>query len=108
MFTAALCWAGGFFISAIGAYIHNLWVIYIGYLPATYWVDTGDAIGCFQALERMADRAKQPQTDQVVDLKRSDSEGPENEESDRMRSWRIHRKSSGQKVEAGGILGARG
>src|SRR5208282_3693224 len=31
MFTAALCWAGGFFISAIGAYIHNLWVIYLGY-----------------------------------------------------------------------------
>jgi MFS family permease len=31
MFTAALCWAGGFFISAIGVYIHNLWVIYIGY-----------------------------------------------------------------------------
>ena len=31
MFTAALCWAAGFFISAIGVYIHNLWVIYIGY-----------------------------------------------------------------------------
>jgi MFS family permease len=31
MFTAALCWAGGFFISALGVYIHNLWVIYIGY-----------------------------------------------------------------------------
>ena len=31
MFTAALCWAGGFFVSAIGAYIHNLWVIYLGY-----------------------------------------------------------------------------
>jgi MFS family permease len=31
MFTAALCWAGGFFISAFGVYIHNLWVIYIGY-----------------------------------------------------------------------------
>jgi MFS family permease len=31
MFTAALCWAGGFFISAIGVYIHNLWVVYIGY-----------------------------------------------------------------------------
>ena len=31
MFTAALCWAGGFFTSAVGAYIHNLWVIYIGY-----------------------------------------------------------------------------
>jgi MFS family permease len=31
MFTAALCWAGGFFISAIGVYIHNLWLIYLGY-----------------------------------------------------------------------------
>ena len=31
MFTAALCWAGGFFVSAFGAYIHNLWVIYLGY-----------------------------------------------------------------------------
>jgi MFS family permease len=31
MFTAALCWAGGFFISAVGVYIHALWVIYLGY-----------------------------------------------------------------------------
>ncbi len=31
MFTAALCWAIGFFISAFGVYIHNLWVIYFGY-----------------------------------------------------------------------------
>jgi MFS family permease len=31
MFTAALCWAGGFFIAAIGVFIHKLWVIYIGY-----------------------------------------------------------------------------
>jgi MFS family permease len=31
MFTAALCWAGGFFISAIGVYAHNLWLIYLGY-----------------------------------------------------------------------------
>ena len=31
MFTAALCWAGGFFISAIGVYIHNIWVVYFGY-----------------------------------------------------------------------------
>src|SRR6476660_2670872 len=31
MFTAALCWAGGFFVSAIGVYLHNLWVIYLGY-----------------------------------------------------------------------------
>jgi MFS family permease len=31
MFTAALCWAGGFLISAIGVYAHTLWLIYIGY-----------------------------------------------------------------------------
>jgi len=31
MFTAALCWAGGFFISAIGVYAHALWLIYLGY-----------------------------------------------------------------------------
>jgi len=31
MFTAALCWAGGFFISAIGVYVHQLWLIYLGY-----------------------------------------------------------------------------
>jgi MFS family permease len=31
MFTAALCWAGGFFISAIGVYVHALWLIYLGY-----------------------------------------------------------------------------
>jgi len=31
MFTAALCWGGGFVISALGVYIHNLWVIYFGY-----------------------------------------------------------------------------
>ncbi|HXQ53028.1 MAG TPA: OFA family MFS transporter [Stellaceae bacterium] len=31
MFTAALCWSGGFVISAIGVYIHNIWVIYFGY-----------------------------------------------------------------------------
>jgi MFS family permease len=31
MFTAALCWAGGFFLSAIGVYSHQLWLIYIGY-----------------------------------------------------------------------------
>jgi MFS family permease len=31
MFTAALCWAGGFVISAIGVYVHNIWVIYFGY-----------------------------------------------------------------------------
>jgi MFS family permease len=31
MFTAALCWAGGFFLSAIGVYVHQLWLIYVGY-----------------------------------------------------------------------------
>src|SRR3974390_519341 len=31
MFTAALCWAGGFLVSALGVYIHNIWVIYLGY-----------------------------------------------------------------------------
>ncbi|MBS0316146.1 MAG: OFA family MFS transporter [Proteobacteria bacterium] len=31
MFTAALCWAGGFFISAFGASVHNIWLIYLGY-----------------------------------------------------------------------------
>ncbi len=31
MFTAALCWAGGFFLSAIGVYTHQLWLVYIGY-----------------------------------------------------------------------------
>jgi MFS family permease len=31
MFTAALCWAGGFFLSAIGVYLHTLWIVYLGY-----------------------------------------------------------------------------
>src|SRR5690349_16469225 len=31
MFTAALCWAGGFFISAFGVSVHTLWLIYLGY-----------------------------------------------------------------------------
>ena len=31
MFTAGLCWAGGFFVSALGAYSHQLWLIYLGY-----------------------------------------------------------------------------
>ncbi len=26
-----MCWAGGFFISAIGVYVHNLWLVYLGY-----------------------------------------------------------------------------
>ena len=31
MFTAALCWAGGFWLSAVGTSIHNIWLIYLGY-----------------------------------------------------------------------------
>jgi len=31
MFTAALCWSGGFLISAVGVYVHTLWLIYLGY-----------------------------------------------------------------------------
>jgi MFS family permease len=31
MFTAALCWAGGFLAAAIGVYLHTLWIIYLGY-----------------------------------------------------------------------------
>jgi MFS family permease len=31
MFTAALCWAGGFLVSAVGVYLHALWIIYLGY-----------------------------------------------------------------------------
>ncbi|HLI11049.1 MAG TPA: OFA family MFS transporter [Alphaproteobacteria bacterium] len=31
MFTAALCWGGGFILSAIGVYAHTIWLIYIGY-----------------------------------------------------------------------------
>jgi MFS family permease len=31
MFTAALSWSGGFFVSAIGIHLHQLWIIYLGY-----------------------------------------------------------------------------
>jgi MFS family permease len=31
MFTAGLCWAGGFFVSAVGVELHMLWLIYLGY-----------------------------------------------------------------------------
>ncbi len=31
MFAAALCWSGGFFVSAIGVWLHTLWVVYLGY-----------------------------------------------------------------------------
>lgn len=31
MFTAGLCWGGGFLVSALGVYAHDLWLIYFGY-----------------------------------------------------------------------------
>ena len=31
MFRAALCWSGGFFLSALGVHLHNIWLIYFGY-----------------------------------------------------------------------------
>ena len=31
MFTAGLCWGGGFLVSALGTYAHALWLIYLGY-----------------------------------------------------------------------------
>ncbi|MGA3304176.1 MAG: OFA family MFS transporter [Methylovirgula sp.] len=31
MFVAALCWGGGFLVAALGASIHNIWIIYLGY-----------------------------------------------------------------------------
>jgi len=31
MFTAGLCWSLGFFVSAVGVYLHELWIIYFGY-----------------------------------------------------------------------------
>ncbi|HLY90267.1 MAG TPA: MFS transporter, partial [Acetobacteraceae bacterium] len=31
MFTAGLCWAGGFLLSAVGVYMHTIWVVYLGY-----------------------------------------------------------------------------
>ena len=31
MFTAGVCWASAFLISALGIYLHNLWIIYLGY-----------------------------------------------------------------------------
>ncbi len=31
MFAAGLCWSGGFFVAAIGVYLHMLWIIYLGY-----------------------------------------------------------------------------
>src|ERR1700742_319213 len=31
MFTAGLCWGGGFIVSALGVDAHNIWLIYLGY-----------------------------------------------------------------------------
>jgi MFS family permease len=31
MFAAGLCWAGGFFVSALGVHLHNIWIVYLGY-----------------------------------------------------------------------------
>jgi len=31
MFTAALCFSGGFLVSAAGVYVHNIWIVYLGY-----------------------------------------------------------------------------
>jgi MFS family permease len=31
MFTAGLCWAAGFLLSAIGIHLHQLWLVYLGY-----------------------------------------------------------------------------
>ena len=31
MFTAGVAWASAFLISALGVYLHNLWIIYLGY-----------------------------------------------------------------------------
>src|ERR1700749_148254 len=31
MFTAALCFGGGFLLSALGVWLHQLWIVYLGY-----------------------------------------------------------------------------
>ena len=31
MFTAGLCFGGGFLVSALGVYVHQLWLVYLGY-----------------------------------------------------------------------------
>jgi MFS family permease len=31
MFTAALCFGGGFLVSAAGVHLHNIWIVYLGY-----------------------------------------------------------------------------
>jgi len=34
MFTAALCFSGGFFVSAVGIYTHQLWLLYMAFSAA--------------------------------------------------------------------------
>lgn len=31
MFVSAMCFSGGFFVSSIGVYLHNIWLVYLGY-----------------------------------------------------------------------------
>ena len=31
MFAAACCFGGGFFVSALGVHLHQLWLLYLGY-----------------------------------------------------------------------------
>ncbi len=31
MFASGVCWAAGFLLSAVGVYMHQLWIIYLGY-----------------------------------------------------------------------------
>ena len=31
MFAAALCFGGGFLVGAVGVWLHQLWIIYLGY-----------------------------------------------------------------------------
>lgn len=31
MFVSALCFSGGFFVSALGVYLHQIWIVYLGY-----------------------------------------------------------------------------
>ena len=31
MFAAALCFSGGFLVSAVGVWLHQLWLVYLGY-----------------------------------------------------------------------------
>jgi MFS family permease len=31
MFASGVCWAAGFLVSAFGVYLHNIWVVYLGY-----------------------------------------------------------------------------